>query len=112
MSCLSLLRKRGFVFINNFFTKQDIYLLNQGQNEEILAKIKYSINYMSIREPYLSVSLTKKDIYLMDRCLEGDEYFGDWYFKNTDLLIHKYSINKEDLITYNFKKYRNNYLKV
>lgn len=110
MSCLNIFNRRGFVFINNFFTKQEIELFSQNNIDvKIINKINKQLIYFNY--PYLTISLTKQDLYLYDKLLTGDEYFGEWSFKRSDLLIHKYSINKEELINFNFIKYRNHYIR-
>ena len=111
MSCLSFFNRRGFIFINNFFTKQETELIVQSNiDNKIINKINRQLIYFN--SPQIITSLTKQDIYLYDNLLTGDDYFGDWQFKKSDLLIHKYDINKEDLINFNFIRYRNNYIRV
>ena len=110
MSYLNFFNRRGFIFINNFFTKQEIDLITKKSiDDEIINKI--SKNLINFNHPRVVVSITKKDIYLYDKLLIGDEYLGDWKFKRDDLLIHKIGINKEDLININFIKYNNNYIR-
>jgi len=111
MSHVKIFNKKGFIFINNFFTKQDLKIINSNHlDERIVGKIKKELSSCNFKNSHIAVSLTKNDIFLYDRVLRGDEYFGDWKFKKEDLLIHKYSINKEELFNINFFKYRNNYI--
>lgn len=110
MSCSKFFSRKGFIFINNFFTKQEIKSIRENNiDNKIINKIKS--NLINFKDPGLIVTLTKENIFLEDETLRGDEYFGDWQFKKSDLLIHKYSINKEDLININFVKYRNRYIR-
>ena len=112
MSCVKIFNKKGFIFINNFFTKQDLKIITSNHlDERIVKKIQKELSYCNFNNSYIGISLTKNDIFLYDRLLQGDEYFGDWKFKKEDLLIHKYSINKEELFNINFFKYRNNYIR-
>tara|TARA_R110001632_G_scaffold20062_1_gene60453 strand:- start:1437 stop:1778 length:342 start_codon:yes stop_codon:yes gene_type:complete len=113
MSHVKIFNKKGFIFINNFFTKQDLKIITSNHlDERIVDKIKNELSYCNFNNSHIAASLTKNDIFLYDSVLQADEYFGDWNFKKEDLLIHKYSINKGELFNINFFKYRNNYIRV
>lgn len=119
MCYISSFNRKGFVFINKFFTKQEVNLINsvyqqRKQNEqELLTRIiKSRANINLFNNDILFVTMTNKNIMFYDNFIRADCYLDDWIFHNNDLLIHKYDINKENLITFNFKKYRNNYFRV